>query len=48
MKKTVFKGAATALITPLTQDGIDFDNFARLADWQIAEGIDALVVCGTT
>ncbi len=48
MKKTVFKGVATALITPLTENGIDFDAFGRLIDWQIEEGINALVVCGTT
>ncbi|MBE5756831.1 MAG: 4-hydroxy-tetrahydrodipicolinate synthase [Clostridiales bacterium] len=48
MKKTIFKGIATALITPLTEKGIDYENFGRLIDWQIDEGIDALVVCGTT
>lgn len=48
MKKTVFRGAATAIVTPLTKDGIDYENFARLIDWQIAEGIDAIVVVGTT
>ena len=47
-KKTVFQGAATALITPMNKDGIDYDNFARLIDWQIESGIDALVICGTT
>ncbi len=48
MKKTVFTGAATALITPMTSTGVDYDKFAKLIEWQIAEGIDALVVCGTT
>lgn len=48
MKKTVFKGIATALVTPLTKDGIDYDAFGKLIDWQVAEGIDGLVVCGTT
>ena len=48
MKKTVFTGAATALITPLTRDGIDYEQFGRLIDWQIAEGVDALVIAGTT
>ena len=49
MKKAlVFRGAATALITPLTEQGIDFNAFGRLIDWQIAEGIDALVIAGTT
>ena len=48
MKKTVFEGAATALVTPLTESGIDYDKFGKLIDWQIESGIDALVVCGTT
>lgn len=48
MKNTVFKGVATALITPLTENGIDFDAFGKLIDWQIDEGINALVICGTT
>ncbi len=48
MKNTIFTGAATAIITPLNENGIDFDAFGRLIDWQIAEGIDAIVVAGTT
>lgn len=44
----IFKGAATALITPLTATGVDYENFGRLIDWQIEQGIDALVICGTT
>ena len=48
MKNTVFTGAATAIITPLTRDGIDFEQFGRLIDWQITEGIDAIVAVGTT
>ncbi len=46
--KPIFEGAATALITPLTENGIDYDAFGRLIDMQITGGIDALVVCGTT
>ncbi len=48
MKKPVFEGMATALITPITENGIDFEAFGKLIDWQIAEGIDGIVVCGTT
>ena len=48
MKNTVFKGAATAIITPFKDNKIDYERFAKLIDWQIAEGIDAIVVCGTT
>lgn len=48
MKSTVFKGAATAIVTPLNENGIDFESFGRLIEWQIAEGIDAIVAAGTT
>ena len=48
MKHTVFTGAGTALITPFTETGIDWDAFGRLIDFQLAQGIDALVVTGTT
>ncbi len=47
-KNPIFRGAATALITPLTESDIDYDAFGRLIDWQIESGIDALVVAGTT
>ena len=46
--KPVFEGAATALVTPLTENGIDYAAFERLINWQIDEGINALVICGTT
>lgn len=45
---TIFKGIATALATPLTADGIDYERLGNMIDWQIEEGIDALVICGTT
>ena len=48
MKNTVFTGAATAIVTPLTKDGIDYEQFARLIEWQIESGIDAIVAVGTT
>ena len=48
MKKTIFKGIATALITPFNEDGINYDQFGKLIDWQIDSGINALVVAGTT
>ncbi len=49
MKKTVFQGAATALITPFDKNGkIDYGKFAALIEFQIRGGIDALVVAGTT
>ena len=48
MKKTVFTGAATAIITPFKDNKIDFESFAKLIDWQIAEGVNAIVAAGTT
>lgn len=47
-KKTIFTGAATALITPTTENGVDYPALGKLIDWQIESGIDALVICGTT
>ncbi|MDR0944398.1 MAG: 4-hydroxy-tetrahydrodipicolinate synthase [Ruminococcus sp.] len=49
MKKTIFTGAATAIITPMNPDfSINYETFGKLIDFQIDEGIDAIVVCGTT
>ena len=47
-KNPVFRGAATALVTPMNKDGVDYETFGRLIDWQIDEGINALVIAGTT
>ena len=44
----IFRGAATALITPLNENGVDYEVFGRLLDWQIEQGINALVIAGTT
>ena len=48
MKNAVFTGAATAIVTPLTKDGIDYEQFGRLIDWQIEAGVSAIVAVGTT
>lgn len=48
MKKTVFTGVATAIITPFKDGKVDYDSFGRLIDWQIDEYISAIVVAGTT
>ena len=47
-KKPIFLGAATALVTPLTETGVDYPALEKLINWQIDSGIDALVICGTT
>ena len=44
----LFTGSGVALVTPMTDDGVDFDALGRLIDFQIANGTDALVACGTT
>lgn len=48
MKKTIFTGVATAIITPFKKGKVDYDSFATLIDWQIKSGINAIVVAGTT
>lgn len=49
MKKTLFRGCATALVTPFFGDGtVDYESLGRLIDLQISGGVDALVSCGTT
>lgn len=48
MKNTIFTGAATALVTPLNENGVDYNQLERLIEWQINEGIDAIVSVGTT
>ena len=48
MKRPVFTGAATAIITPFDEHGVDYDSFGKLIDWQIEQGIDAIVAAGTT
>ena len=47
-KNPIFRGAATALVTPLNENGVDYAELKRLIDWQIEQGIDALVIAGTT
>lgn len=48
MKKLLFEGTATALVTPFKGDGIDFDAMGKLIDMQSEGGVGALVICGTT
>lgn len=48
MKKTIFKGAGVAIITPFTEDGINFDELGRIIEDQIAGGTDAIIITGTT
>ena len=48
MKQPVFSGSGVAIITPFTNDGIDYPALARLLDFQLENGTDAIIVCGTT
>ena len=48
MKNTVFKGYATAMVTPMTSTGVDYDTLERFIEFQIENGIHALVAVGTT
>ncbi|MGM9627475.1 MAG: 4-hydroxy-tetrahydrodipicolinate synthase [Faecousia sp.] len=48
MKDTIFTGMATAIVTPMTETGIDYEALGRFIEFQIESGINALVVMGTT
>ena len=48
MKNTVFRGIATAMVTPMTATGVDYDALERFIDFQLESGINALVAVGTT
>ncbi len=49
MKKTIFTGAGVAIVTPMTESGeINFDELGRLIDFNIENGTDAIIICGTT
>ena len=48
MKKEIFKGVGTAIVTPFTDDDVNYDEFGRLLENQINAGVSAVIVCGTT
>lgn len=48
MKPIIFKGCGTALATPFDENGINFKVFEEMIESQIENGVDALIVCGTT
>lgn len=48
MKNTIFKGMATAIVTPMTPTGIDYEALGQFLEFQIASGINGIVVMGTT
>lgn len=48
MKKIIFKGCGTAIVTPFNENGVNFEEFQKLIEDQIANKIDSIIVCGTT
>lgn len=48
MKQTIFTGMATAMVTPMTPEGVDYEALGRFIDFQLSQGIHALVAVGTT
>lgn len=49
MKNTIFTGAGIAIITPFNEDGsINYERLGEMIDYQIANGTDAIIICGTT
>ncbi len=48
MKKPIFTGSCVAIVTPFHRDGVDYEKLGQLIDFQIANGTDAICICGTT
>ncbi|OGO79041.1 MAG: 4-hydroxy-tetrahydrodipicolinate synthase [Clostridiales bacterium GWB2_37_7] len=44
----LFKGSGVAIVTPFSKNGVDFDKLGKLLDWQVEQGTDAIIICGTT
>ena len=45
---SIFKGSGVAIITPFTDDGVNYKKLEELLEWHITEGTDAIIICGTT
>ena len=48
MNKVIFEGCGTAIVTPFTDEGVNFEEFRKLIEFQIENNVDAIIVCGTT
>ena len=48
MKKIIFKGCGTAIATPFNENGVNYAEFEKLLEFQVENGADAIIVCGTT
>lgn len=48
MSKTIFTGSGVALVTPFTNEGVNYDALGKLIDFQLENSTDAIIICGTT
>ncbi len=48
MRKPIFTGSGVAIVTPFTNEGTDYTKLSELIEYQIKEGTDAIIICGTT
>lgn len=48
MREPIFTGAGVAIVTPFTENGVNFSKLEELIEFQIKEGIDSIIICGTT
>jgi len=48
MKNIIFKGCGTAIVTPFNENGVNLEEFRKLLEFQIANKVDSIIVCGTT
>lgn len=45
---TIFEGSGVAIVTPFTENGVDYNKLKELLEWHVKEGTDSIVICGTT
>jgi 4-hydroxy-tetrahydrodipicolinate synthase len=45
---SLFRGSGVAIVTPFTEQGVDFEKLGKLIEWHITNKTDAIIVCGTT
>ena len=48
MKKVIFKGCGTALVTPFDENGVNFNVLKEMIEFQIKNNADSIIICGTT
>jgi 4-hydroxy-tetrahydrodipicolinate synthase len=48
MNMSIFQGSGVAIATPFKEGKVDFDSLGKLLDWHVAEGTDAIIICGTS